>query len=132
MFTVGYMVGAAGPAVRAGGDAADPAAGRLWRGEPGAGLSACHQDSNTVGNGCLLTLVFLVFISFARIRSYWTQTPIHIIQVQYGRRAPSATVCPPTPAQPRTYTGREGLNCDIVEALRTVEELCQVGLIVKA
>jgi len=52
-------------------------------------------------------------------------TKISIQLVLYGRTAPSASVCPPTNSQPRIYTGNEGFNCNIPEALRTVEELCQ-------
>jgi len=52
-------------------------------------------------------------------------TKISIQLVLYGRSSPSATVCPPTSMQPRIYTGNEGLSCNIREALRTVEELCQ-------
>merc|ERR1719341_105883 len=52
-------------------------------------------------------------------------TKISIQLVLYGRSAPSSTVCPPTSMQPRIFTGNEGLNCNIREALRTVEELCQ-------
>jgi len=54
-----------------------------------------------------------------------TGTKISIQLVMYGRSAPSATVCPPTPMQPRIFTGNDGFTCTIREALRTVEELCQ-------
>eukprot|EP00092_Neocalanus_flemingeri_P006155 GFUD01006626.1.p1 GENE.GFUD01006626.1~~GFUD01006626.1.p1 ORF type:complete len:507 (+),score=68.06 GFUD01006626.1:299-1819(+) len=54
-----------------------------------------------------------------------TGTKISIQLVLYGRSAPSAKVCPPTNKQPRIFTGRDGFTCNIREALRTVEELCQ-------
>jgi len=52
-------------------------------------------------------------------------TKVSLQLVRYGRDTPSEQVCPPTPASPRAYTGREGLACTIPEAVRTVEELCQ-------
>eukprot|EP00091_Calanus_sinicus_P010016 TRINITY_DN23277_c0_g1_i1.p1 TRINITY_DN23277_c0_g1~~TRINITY_DN23277_c0_g1_i1.p1 ORF type:complete len:103 (-),score=19.98 TRINITY_DN23277_c0_g1_i1:58-366(-) len=45
-------------------------------------------------------------------------TKISIQLVVYGRSAPSSTVCPPTSMQPRVFTGKEGLQCNIREALK--------------
>ena len=70
----------------------------------------------------------------AGTKVFWFKISCHFITnflqisiqlVLYGRSSPSATVCPPTSMQPRIYTGNEGLSCNIREALRTVEELCQ-------